>query len=163
MATYFSDAGGLRFQPYSRPEGGLIGQPFSLTISVAVANADIFVLARVPNGATVIGYTVDVPAVDSNASPTATVALGDANTSTQFVNSAVMLNTGFYRFTSWVSPTAIAGLIDGADTSTLPRAYTNSNDFRMTVTSAVATGVSTGTIKGTLFYTMQPFYSDPKL
>lgn len=163
MATYYSDKGGLRYSPRNRPEGALIADPFSLTISATVVNSDVFVLNRIPAGSTVIGFTIDLPAVDSHATPLATVGVGDSGSSTRFLNTAVLPNTGVYRLTSFVSPTAISNLIDGADTATLPRAYTTPDDFRITVTTAPNTGVSSGTIKGTLFYTMEPFYSDPKL
>lgn len=166
MATYYSDKGGLRFQPRNRPEGALIAEPFTYTLTANPVNTDVIVLGRLPAGSTLVGFTVDVPICESCGTPAFKVGLGDSSNSTRFLNTVSAGNANT-RFTSWIShvaTNAASGAADGADHAALPRAYTSADDFRLTVTANATTAAGNGSvIQGTYFYVMQPFYSDPVL
>jgi hypothetical protein len=87
MATYRSNAAGLKFVPYDRPEGACIAQEFSLTINATVANADVFVLGKIPKGSTLLSFSVDVPQLDSGAG-NLLATVGDSANAAKFVSAS---------------------------------------------------------------------------
>lgn len=162
MATYRSNAAGLKFVPYDRPEGACLAQEFALTINTTVANADIFILGKLPKRSTLLGFTVDFPQLDSGTA-TLTTSIGDATTAAKYFtsNTATFHNTAA-RVSSFLPINAVTvTTAKGTLANTLPQSYTNSNDLRVTVTAAPNTGVSTGTIKGFYLYTMRPEFGQP--
>ena len=163
MATYRSDKGGLNFVPRNRPEGALIAEPFVFANAATYANGDIFICGQLPKDSTLIGYTIDMPAVDTNAAPTAKLGIGTSANSILLANTAV--TNGAIRLSSFASINSGVAPTAGQTAASLPVATSSAVDFRITITNALATAgtFTANTITGTYFYTMQPFYSDPKL
>jgi len=164
MATYRSDAAGERFEPYDRPEGAALVQEFALALSDDAVNADIFVLGKLPPRSTLLGFSVDLPILDSGTA-TLTTSIGDATNAAKFFTSnTATFHNAATRVSSLlpintVTSTTSKGTIAGS----LPVVYTDASDLRLTVTANANTAVSSGTIKGFYLYTMRPAFQQPVL
>lgn len=159
MAQYRSDHAGTNFRPYNRPQGASQKIPFFLTITVAPVNGDTFSLFKLPPGAVLTGFMIDLPQLDSG-TPTATLAVGDSNNTARYVAASQIARVQG-KIISDASPTLATNII-GAIFGTLPRLYTTPDDLRITITAAVSAGGATsGSIQGWVSYDMTGLYRDP--
>jgi hypothetical protein len=109
--------------------------------SVAIVTADLatgntVALVRVPKGFTITGLRADLPAMDSNGTPTLALTIGDAGTAARLVASSTTGRAGGQ----------ITGLVAGA----MGFRYTADTDILMTFATGSATAVA-GTIVIYLF------------
>lgn len=166
MATYRSNAAGTRFVPYDRPEGAALVQEFSLTIGTAVANADIFVLGKLPAKSTLLAFSVDLPALDTGgANAVLTTSIGDsANAAKYFTSNTATFHNTSTRVSSLLPINAVTVTTSkGTLAASLPVSSTNANDLRLTITAAANAAANSGTITGFYMYTMRPEFQQPVL
>lgn len=161
MATYRSDAAAIKFIPYDRPEGALVGQEFTLALSAAVANGDVFILGKLPVGAKLLSIDVQVPILDTGTNNAVLTTTLGTNT-----NAAVLLNASatatFHnaavRINSFLPANTIVSTISrGTLAGSLPLAFASGGDIRMTVTTAANTAANSGTIQGFYTYATRAF------
>jgi hypothetical protein len=158
--TLLSDIATASFVPASRPQGPPIEYPFSKTISSALAINDVIKLAKIPKGATLLAFLIDIPDLDTDASPTVSISVGDSGDLARFVATITTPRTAFTRVSSTASPTAATGII-GVIAGTLPRTYASNHDYLAIKAVAAATALSAPvTIKGWYRYTMFPTRKD---
>lgn len=95
MATYTS-AQATAGYPINTPMNNSSVVLFSsLALTTALANNDIVQMIPVPNGFRVMNVTIDIDALDSNASPTLTLSVGDPTTAGKYITvTAAQAKTG---------------------------------------------------------------------
>lgn len=160
MPTYRSDVAGTNYRPWDFPPGATHMQPFSLPVSVAPVNTDIFILGKIPLGATLMGFEIELPQLDTNGAPTATLQVGTSGSAARFVAASNIARVAG-RVSSGLSPTLATNMI-GAIFGSLPYTPTAADDLRITISAAVATGGTGGTIKGHFTYVMTGKYQLPR-
>ena len=149
MATWYSDVAADADNAWQCPTGAVV-VPFSVSLTTALAAADVIELVKIPNNAVLLDFTMDVTDLDTNATPTLTLDIGDDAVANRFVAASSIGQAGG-RLTYGE---------DGA-ADTLPRQYSKQtgsghtdSKFRATVNVAAATPAA-GTIKGYVTYTNQ--------
>lgn len=164
MATYRSDAAAPSWVPYDRPEGAQIGQEFSLPISAAVANGDVFILGKLPPGSTLLALDVQVPILDTGTAVLTTNLGTDADPARFANNGAATFHNAAVRINSYLPANTVVGTISrGTLAASLPAVFENGGDIRLTVTTAANAAATSGTIKGFYTYTMRPAFGQPTL
>lgn len=157
MATLRSTVAGTSFIPVTRPQGAVHGYGFSLTVSANPTANDIWILGRIPSGCTLIDFWIDVPDMDSDATGSISLAVGDEEDDDRFVAATTTFKGG----RTVVNPRAVSsGQTIGVIAGTVPRTYTE-NSFLAIKVAVAAVTFAAGTIKGAYFYTDYPKYRDP--
>lgn len=160
MATYRSDAAATNYRPWDFPPGVTHTQVFSLPVLVAAVNGDIFILGKLPLGCTLTSFDIQIPQIDSDGSATATLQVGTSGSAARFVAASNIARVAG-RVSSGLSPTLATNVI-GVILASLPYTPTAADDLRITISAAVATGATGGTIKGHYTYMMTGKYSLPR-
>lgn len=158
MAIQRSNRAGSSFQPATRPQGALIGYPFSITVSALPVN-DLLYLAKIPKDCTLLGFQIDVPDLDTDGSPTCEISVGDTGSATRFTGT-IVCETTTVRISSHASPTAATGGI-GITLASLPRRYTALDYLLIKIVTASAALSAPVSIVGHYYYTTFPKYRDP--
>lgn len=141
MATnYFADHGTTTQSAKVRT--GITKQTFSFPLSAALVLNDTITLANIPALAKLTAFQIDVCDLDSNGAPTVKLDVGDSTSQNRYVAAT----------TKGQSP-AIIGQADQVPGSTNFR-YAAADVFKITVNTAPATGIATGTIQGWVEYEM---------
>lgn len=139
MATFTSDVASLG--QFFEGHGGYVQvRTVSYTFAAALANADIIKMVPVQPGERVVGGWIVCPEFDTNASPTATVDVGDGDDADRFVDGSTVPGTG--GVIAWGA--GIAATLAAATAFT--KVYTVADTIDITVSAAVATGAASGTI-----------------
>lgn len=164
MATYRSDVAKSSFQPATRPQHAIIGYPFSLTVSAALATDDVLILGKIPKDCTLLAFLIDIPDLDTDASPTLRAEIGDSGDSDRFVANTLAAappGNGRALVSSMTQTDSDVGNVIGVIASILPRRYTSLSDLRITITAGATALSAAVTIKGWYTYTTYPKYRDP--
>lgn len=159
MAILRSNRASSSFIPATRPQHAIIGYPFSLTVSSAPVLNDLWYLGKIPAGCTLLGFEFDVPDLDTDASPTCEISVGDTGSATRFTGT-IVCETTTTRVSSHASPTAATGGI-GITLASLPRRYTSLDYLLIKVVTASAALSAAVNIVGHYYYTTYPKYRDP--
>ena len=107
--------------------GNMIGFYWEVPITANAANGDIFNFGTVPKGFRVLGATLEATDIDTNASPTVTINVGDAGSATRYFSAATVGQAGTASVAS-----AVAGLH-----------FINTDDTL--IVGTIPTGPATGT------------------
>jgi len=129
------------------------------TSSAGLASGDTISGINVPQFATVTGYYLIFPELDSNGTPTGTFDLGDAADADRYLNGVVMggsLTHYAYNEKDADLPGALVSTV--GDTTNTPSngvgfTYTADGVISLTVATAVATAVTSGTLVLAVTYT----------
>lgn len=157
MATLRSTVAGTSFIPVTRPQGAVHGYGFSLAVSANPTANDIWILGKIPSGCALIDFWIDVPDMDSDATGSISLAVGDEEDDDRFVAATTTFKGG----RTLVSPRAVTtGQAVGVIAGTVPRTYTE-NSFLAIKVAVAAVTFAAGTIKGAYYYTDYPKYRDP--
>jgi hypothetical protein len=152
---------------------GTFLRPFSFPVpAVGFALNDLVRLCPIPyeNGILVVGYRIEIPQLDSNATPTVKLSVGDTNGASNafqatYVNAAPVGGAAgvLSPLMCWNGTTAVAPV-----RGVLPKQYTAASvfsaqnfnaqsstarptiDFALSINTAPATATGTGIIKGEL-------------
>ena len=141
MATLQSDAVKAA-RPSITPDGS--GEVYSVRgkvdLAAALALNDVIELVKLPAGCVPVDFTSDIDDLDSNATPTLAMSIGfTAGTVAEFrAAGALGQSAGLVRMDSVLAPRVAPTEADRA--------------VGMKVTTAPATGATSGTIGFTLFY-----------
>lgn len=82
-STYRHDLAGMHHSVYSK-----------YTMTAAPANLDVFQMCRVPAGARIVAVTLKSTDIDTNASPTVTLNVGDADDVDRLIAAATIGQAG---------------------------------------------------------------------
>ena len=158
-STFYSDVAMVNDPPVVRPEFSYI-IPFTYALTAAPVANDLYVLVRIPEGAKLVSFLIDIPDLDTHATPTIAFDLGDSGDDDRFVsNQGVGQSSGKLHSGAYVT---LTNGIAGAIVNTLPRAYTTSDYLALKCRTAAATAVTTGTFSGNVAYSLFPnYYSLP--
>lgn len=143
---------------------------FSHVLTANSATDDIFNLCKIPAGGTVVDFRIQVPDMDTNATPTYTLHVGDTVDPDRFVAASaagqyggVISPSGSFSLVS-TTPTLVTAPLTAAKgsggepftgTATgLPYTYAAEDTFRLTRAAGPATAAGTGLlIKGYIIIT----------
>lgn len=157
MAILRSTAAVQGFAPPNFPQNALIRIPFPLAITGAVASGDFFYLGRILAKSTLTGFVCDIPELDTDASATGTLIVGDLADDDRYITTSnAARNSG--RINS-AADDALGSDFQGSIFGTLPRVYTDPDMLVLKLTGTVATAATTGTLRGWYDYCMFPFYN----
>ncbi len=152
MATAYAFSQILPYSvhPPKYEPGALYSIDFEYTLAGAVVTGDTYTTPTgcLPsNGIRIVDTQLIMPALDTNATPTATISSGDATTATRFINAALAGSTQSTQMTVWINQaqTLTAGVV----TSGSGYLYAQGTDPRIKVTvgGTVATAQTTGVIR----------------
>lgn len=139
MATYQADRAQAEIQPRELHAGAV---PFvaSFTVSTALAENDVIEMVKVPAGATVVDLWLSAEDLDTGATPSITLDVGDGDDTDRYLaGSTIGQAGGFARM----------------DTQTgAGHSYAAEDTIDVLVSAAVATGATDVTVKLGGFYTM---------
>lgn len=90
----------------------------------------------IPKGAQVLDVSWVSPELDTNASPTATISVGDGTDADGFM----------LAFSVGIAAASLTYVATGGNGATIGSTYSSATDVVATVASAVATGATSGTI-----------------
>lgn len=132
--------------------------PFSIALAANPAANDLIHLVKIPIGATLLDYQIEVPILDTNASQTLDLSLGDTADNARYQSTNRAGRTGNFGGVSSpggtrqlnnnaVQANAVVGIVAG----TLPRAYTADDVLLFKVIANSAT-FQAGTIRGWVEY-----------
>jgi len=136
-------------QPPYAP-GQLYSIDFEYTLLGAAVTGDTYTtptLSMPDNGITIVDTQLIMVPLDTNATPTATISVGDSGSATRFVNAAQAGDAYATQVTRTINQAQ--GFTAGVVTSGTGYIYTAGTDIRFIVTlgGTVATAASTGVIR----------------
>ena len=128
-------------QAFTPPGGGVVGVREAVyTLTAALVEADVIQMIPVAPGERVVDLILIVEDLDTHVSPTITLDVGDGDDPDRYVDGATIGQTGgVARFGSGVASDAAAIAAN--------KLYTAADTIDVTVSAAVATGATTGTIR----------------
>jgi len=157
MATLLSNIAKTSFRPSTRPQGPAIKYPFTLAVATAPALGDILKLGKIPVGATLLEFFIDIPDLDTDGTGAVSIEVGDNGSSARFLAATTAPKTA----RTVVSTTVItASQMLGTIAGTLPRLYATGGDLRITIAVASLALSAAVTIRGWYEYTMFPTRKD---
>ena len=128
------------------------------TSTTGLANGDTISGVPIPEYATIVGYTLTFDELDTNASPTGTISLGDSGSSTRFL-SAVALggSASSYVYTEANAPApgafVASGITQNTPSNGVGYTYTADGTILLTVDAALATAATAGQLTLVVQYT----------
>jgi len=125
--------------------GSVSGQ---YTFLAALVDEDIVQMVKIPAGATVTDWILDIPATGLDTGTAIVWALGDGGSEARFVTGAVQGRSSAGAIVRLGSTGSVVG------SSQYKYAAEDTIDFK--VKTAPTTGVAEGILKLTVFYTMDP-------
>lgn len=142
-------------QPYSLlnppyAAGQLYSVDFEYTLDGGVVTGDTWTTPAggLPdNGITIVDTQLIMPALDTNATPTATISVGDSDSATRFINAAQAGSATATQLTRFINQAQ--GFTSGVVSSGSGYVYTAGSDPRIVVTlgGSVATAQTAGVIR----------------
>lgn len=121
-------------------ESGVISVTGSYALAAALVVNDVIQMVKVPAGATIVNTILSVPDLDSNGSPAIVLAVGDGSDDDRFVTGSTVGQAGGTVMSNTPTGTGYA--------------YAAEDTVDVKVTTAPATGATSGTITLTVLYTM---------
>ncbi len=130
--------------------GQLYSIDFEYTLAGAVVTADSYTTpsgALPSNGIRIVDTQLIMPALDTNATPTATISVGDSGSATRFINAAQAGSATATQLARFINQAQ--GLTSGVVSSGSGYLYAQGTDPRIIVAvgGVVATAQTTGTIR----------------
>ena len=122
--------------------GNWRGADFTIYGEVAAGSAavgDIYELARVPNGYSIESVILDCDQIDSNATPTVTLEVGDATTPGRFISGSTIGRTGGVQSSNVAASTGYIYALGSGQTGQSAGGNAGSNIIQAHVTAAAAT------------------------
>ena len=122
--------------------GNWRGADFTIFGSVPAGSAalgDIYQLVQVPNGYSIESIILDVDQLDSNATPTLTLELGDAVNAARFITGATVGRTGGIQYGNVNGATGYQYGLGSGNTGQFFGGNAGSNVIQAQVTAAAAT------------------------
>jgi hypothetical protein len=123
--------------------GSVSGQ---YTFLAALVDEDIIEMVKIPAGATILDWILDIPATGLDTATAIVWCLGDGTTEARFVTGAVQ---GRSSAGALVRPGSTGSVVGATQYQ-----YTAEDTIDFKVKTAPTTGVAEGTMKLTVFYTM---------
>jgi hypothetical protein len=159
MATYTARPAESSYPVKTRPVSGIVIQPFTYAVATALAENDVVELCKVPVNALITDFYLNVPDLDTHATPTIELDVGLTKATSGEDNVDV---DGFVDGSSVGQSAGIIDLQDKNGTLAFPYLCTGDvapydgvhSKFSITVSAAVATGATSVTIRGWLQYVM---------
>ena len=118
----------------------------SYTFLAALVDEDVIQMVKIPAGATILDWILDIPATGLDTGTAIVFDLGDAGSTGRFATGCVQ---GRSSAGAIVRPGSAGSVVGGTQ-----YAYTAEDTIDFHVTTAPTTGVAEGTMKLTVFYTM---------
>ncbi len=122
--------------------GNWRGADFTVFGTVAVASAavgDIYQVCRVPNGYSIESVILDTDQLDSNATPTVTLEVGDSTTPGRFITGATTGHAGGVQTSNVPAATGYIYALGSGETGQMAGGNAGSNIIQVQVTTAAAT------------------------
>lgn len=129
--------------------GNWRGADFTIFGSVAVASAgvgDIYQLVQIPNGYSIESVILDTDQLDTNATPTLTLEVGDGTTAARFIAASTIARTGGIQYGNVAGATGYSYAIGSGNTGQFAGGNAGSNILQAKVTAAAAT-FAAGTVR----------------
>lgn len=128
---------------------------FQYTLAGAVVTGDTYTTpanALPSNGIRILETQLVYTSLDTNATPTATISVGDSGAATRFINAANAGNATAYQISQFINQAQ--ALTSGVVTTGTNYLYNNGTAPRLVVTvgGTVATAATTGVIRLIVFY-----------
>jgi hypothetical protein len=147
MASTFQSAKAKAGIP-ARAGIGICSVSGEYTFLAALVDEDIIEMVKIPAGATILDWVLDIPATGLDTGTAIVWCLGDGTTEDRF-------------FTGAVQGRSSAGAIVGPGSTgfvlgSTQYKYTAEDTIDFKVKTAPTTGVASGTMKLTVLYTMDP-------
>ena len=127
-----------------QPRAGLALCTVSATYALAAALVidDLIHMVKIPAGATLLDVILDVPDLDSHETPEITLSVGYTGALEAFISQSTIGQTG--------------GIVRLSVPGGTQKAFAAGDTIQVSATAAPATGATSGTIKLTVIYTMDP-------
>jgi len=145
MASTFQSAKAKTGIP-ARAGLGICSVSGSYTFLAALVDEDIIEMVKIPAGATILDWILDIPATGLDTGTAIVWALGDGTTEARYVTGAVQ---GRSSAGALVRPGSTGSVVGSSQFK-----YTAEDTIDFKVKTAPTTGVAEGTMKLTVFYTM---------
>jgi hypothetical protein len=145
MASTFQSAKAKTGVP-ARAGLGICSVSGTYTFLAALVDEDVIEMVKIPAGATVLDFILDIPATGLDTGTAIVWALGDGDSEARYMTGAVQGRSSAGAIVRAGSTGAVVG------SSQLQYAAEDTIDFK--VKTAPTTGVAVGTMKRTVFYTM---------
>jgi hypothetical protein len=152
MATAYAFSQILPYSSYPPKfePGELYSIDFEYTLGGAVVTGDTYTTPAnaLPNsGFRIVDTQLIMPPLDTNATPTATISVGDSGSATRFINAAQAGSATATQVSRWINQAQ--GLTSGVVSSGSGYLYGNGANPQIIVTvgGVVATAQTTGTIR----------------
>lgn len=124
----------------SRAGTGLTSVHGTYELAAALVVNDIIQMVKIPKGARIVNVILGTDDLDSGASPAIVLAVGDGTTADRFISGSTVAQAG---------GVATIGKVDGVG-----YVYTADDTIDIKVTTAPATGATSGTLNLTVVYDM---------
>ncbi len=144
-STLYSDACTAYSGVQPRSGLGFCSVSGTYTFLAALVDEDVIQLVKIPAGATILDWILDIPATGLDTGTAIVFDLGDASSTGRFA-------TGCVQGRSSAGAIVRPGSTGGVPGST-QYAYTADDTIDFHVTTAPTTGVASGVLKLTVFYT----------
>lgn len=137
MATYTSDV--VALNQFFEGHGGYVqARRVQFVTTAALAATDVIKMVPVQPGERAIGGWIICPELDTNASPTMTIDVGDGDDVDRFVDGSAVPGTG--GIIAWGAGVAATP----AAATAFDKVYTAADTIDITVSAAVATAAAAG-------------------
>lgn len=125
---------------------GICSVSGSYTFLAALVDEDVVQLVKIPKGATILDWIFDIPATGFDTQTAIVFDLGDGDSTGRFATGCIQ---GRSSAGAIMRPGSTGSVVGGTQ-----YAYAADDTIDFHVTTAPTTGVAEGTIKLTVFYTM---------
>lgn len=123
---------------------GIVVDDCEFDLTAALALNDVIQLFKIPAGAKMLDFMIDIPKLDSNATPTVELDLGDtANAENYYVAASTKGQNA-----------AIMSSANDMKSGTVGTYYSADDVLALTVHTAPATGETTGKLRAWVMYTI---------
>ena len=147
MASTFQSAKAKAGIP-ARTGLGICSVSGSYTFLAALVDEDVIEMVKIPAGATILDWLLDIPATGLDTGTAIVFDLGDGASTGRFATGCVQ---GRSSAGALVRPGSTGSVVGATQYQ-----YTAEDTIDFHVTTAPTTGVAEGILKLTVFYTMDP-------
>ena len=119
---------------------------FGEVTPTSAAVGDIYQVVQVPNGYSVESVILDCDQLDSNATPTLTLEVGDSTTAARFITGSTVGRAGGVQYPNVAGATGYSYAIGSGNTGQFNGGNAGTNTIQVQVTAAAATFKS-GTVR----------------
>ena len=127
---------------------GLCSASGTYTFTAALVDEDVIEMVRIPAGATILDWILDIPATGLDTGTAIVFDVGDGSSTGRFATGCVQ---GRSSAGAIVRPGSTGSVAGGTQYQ-----YTAEDTIDFHVTTAPTTGVAEGVLKLTVFYTLDP-------